>query len=128
MSAHFLVDRDGATWQLLPATTVARHAIGLNHLSIGVENVGGPEQPLTAAQVDANVELVRKLADCYPLEVLIGHSQYRELEGSRWFQESDPHYRTVKSDPGAGFVARVRAGVEDLGLHSAESWGRVSTP
>ncbi|MFT4977691.1 MAG: N-acetylmuramoyl-L-alanine amidase, partial [Myxococcota bacterium] len=40
VSAHFIVGRNGVAWRLMPETRVARHVIGLNHLAIGVENVG----------------------------------------------------------------------------------------
>ena len=48
VSAHFLVDRDGTIYRLMPETRLARHVIGLNWCAIGIENVGGPESPLTA--------------------------------------------------------------------------------
>ena len=41
VGAQFLVGRDGAIWQLMPETALARHAIGLNWCAIGIENVGG---------------------------------------------------------------------------------------
>ena len=51
VSAHFLVDRDGTIYRLMPETTMARHVIGLNHCSIGIENVGGTDiNPLTEMQ------------------------------------------------------------------------------
>lgn len=126
VSAHFLVDQQGTTWQLLPATTAARHAIGLNHTSVGIENVGGPEHPLTDAQVVANARLVRQLAECFPIEVLVGHSEYRGLEGSLWFREADPGYRTTKLDPGGEFMRRVRQSLKDMSLATATSWRNQS--
>lgn len=120
VSAHFLVDRDGTIHRLMPETVAARHCIGLNHLSIGVENVGGGEEwPLTDAQVAANIALVRDLKSRFSIEVVIGHHEYRALEGTRFFQERDPTYRTGKVDPGDAFMARVRDGVADLGLAGA---------
>src|SRR5262245_2466129 len=63
VSSHFLVDRDGTIYQLQPETRFARHCIGLNHIAIGVENVGdGAKYPLTDAQVAADAALVRYLA------------------------------------------------------------------
>jgi len=41
VSAHFLVARDGSIYRLMPETWMARHVIGLNYSSIGIENVGG---------------------------------------------------------------------------------------
>ena len=118
VSAHFIVKQDGTTWRLMDETRVARHVIGLNHLAIGVENVGDDKRwPLTAAQVDANAALVRALVARHPsITHLIGHHEYRQMEGHPYFAELDPGYRTGKIDPGDAFMAAVRARVADLGL------------
>ena len=58
VSSHFLVDRDGRVQQLLPENRIARHCIGLNHLSIGIENVGTNSAPLMSAQLQANLDLI----------------------------------------------------------------------
>ena len=53
--AIVVTDTDGTIYRLMPEDRVGRHAIGLNHVSIGVENVGdGKRWPMTAAQVAAN--------------------------------------------------------------------------
>ncbi|HUS68852.1 MAG TPA: peptidoglycan recognition family protein [Kofleriaceae bacterium] len=117
VSAHFLVARDGTIYRLQPETRMARHCIGLNHIAIGIENVGGaPGVPLTAAQVDANAALVRALAMRYPITHLIGHHESRAMEGHRYWRERDPAYRNRKPDPGAEFLGRVRMRVFDLFL------------
>lgn len=117
VSAHFLIDRDGSIYRLMPDTWMARHCIGLNHTSIGVENVGdGGTWPLTPAQVAANAELIRYLVTKHPITWLIGHHEYRKMEGTPYFVETDPTYRTVKVDPGDAFMTEVRAAVADLGL------------
>lgn len=122
VSAHFLVDRDGTTWQLVPTDRMARHVIGLNHTAIGIENVGDGERwPLTPAQVDANAALVRWLAQEHDITHLIGHHQYQRLAAHPYWQERDAGYRTVKVDPGDGFVEAVRARLEDLHLAEAPS-------
>lgn len=38
--AHFIVDRDGTIVQLVPLSIMCRHTVGLNHRSIGIEQVG----------------------------------------------------------------------------------------
>lgn len=119
VSAHFLVDRDGTIARLMPETWMARHSIGLNHVAVGIENVGGPELPLTDAQVEADAAIVRWLAGTYPIEVLVGHHEAARMEGSRWWREDVVGYRNEKPDPGEVFVARVRARVADLGLADA---------
>jgi hypothetical protein len=117
VSAQFLVDRDGTIYSLMPETWMARHCIGLNHVAIGIENVGdGGKFPLTAAQVKADAALVRYLAGKYPISHLIGHMEYRRMEGTPFFLELDRNYRNTKPDPGADFIRKVRALVEDLKL------------
>ena len=120
VSAHFLVDRDGTIYRLMPETRFGRHCIGLNHIAIGVENVGdGQRWPLTAAQVRANARLVRMLAARYPITHVIGHHEARRLEGHPYFVERDPAYRNRKGDPGDAFLRAVRRQVADLGLAGA---------
>ena len=117
VSAHFLVDRDGTIYRLLPETTMARHCIGLNHLAIGIENVGdGARWPLTAAQVAANAALVRHLAARHPITHLIGHSESNAMRRHPYWLERDASYRNRKSDPGRGFLRQVRARLSDLAL------------
>jgi N-acetylmuramoyl-L-alanine amidase len=120
VSAHFVVARNGTIYRLIEADRVARHTIGLNHLAIGVENVGdGKQYRLTQAQIDANIALMRYLKASFPdITHLIGHHEYRAFEhaGHDYFQEHDTKRRTRKVDPGEDFMAAVRAGVADIGL------------
>ncbi len=123
VGAHFLVDRDGRVLRLVDETRVMRHVIGLNHCTIGIENVGdaplgGPGRaPLTPAQVAANAALVRGLVARWPtIQTLFGHHAYRSLEGGPLFAERDPGYRTAKIDPGPAFVAAVRRALAPLTL------------
>lgn len=109
VSAHFLVDRDGSIYRLLPETTMGRHVIGLNHCAIGVENVGGTKDtPLTKAQLKSNIWLVKYLAKKYSIEYVIGHHEYTRFEGHELWLEKDDGYRTKKSDPGDEFMQQVR--------------------
>jgi N-acetyl-anhydromuramyl-L-alanine amidase AmpD len=119
VSAHFLVDRDGTIYRLMPETWMARHCIGLNHVSIGIENVGGTAKtPLTDAQLEANAALVRELAARFPITHLIGHHEYLRLEKHEYFVERDRSYRTQKIDPGPAFMERLRSKLVDLTLRS----------
>ncbi len=112
VSAHFVVDRDGTIYQLQPETRFARHCIGLNHVAIGIENVGDATiAPLTQAQVDANIALVRMLATRFPIARVIGHSESATLIGTADYIERDPTYANDKPDPGAAFMAAVRRGL-----------------
>lgn len=122
VSSQFLVARDGTIYRLMPENWMARHVIGLNYSSIGVENVGGKGNKvddLTPAQRQANKDLIRYLKDRYPtIEYLIGHHEYKQMENTSHWLEKDKGYRTVKSDPGAQFMAEMREGVKDLLLKS----------
>jgi len=115
VSAHFLVARDGTITQLMPDNWMARHVIGLNYSTIGIENVGGEgnmKDDLTDAQVQANINLVKYLKAKYPtIQHLIGHHEYREYENSSLWLEKDDGYRTIKADPGERFMKAVREGV-----------------
>lgn len=120
VSSQFLVDRDGTIYRLMPETTMARHVIGLNHIAIGVENVGGSENlPLTKAQIKSNIWLVKYLNKRHPIEYLIGHYEYTNFEDHELWLETDEGYRTEKSDPGEDFMAAVKKGIKKLNLKSA---------
>ena len=115
VSAHFLVDRDGTIYRLMPETTMARHVIGLNHAAIGVENVGGTkETPLTKAQLKANIDLVKYLNEKYNIEYLLGHYEYPQFEVHELWLEKDEGYRTQKTDPGKDFMQKVREKTKNL--------------
>jgi len=120
VSAQFLVARDGTIFRLMPENWMARHVIGLNYSSIGVENVGGKgnkKDDLTAAQRKSNIALIRYLKAKYPsIEYLIGHHEYRQMEKTSLWLEKDKGYRTVKSDPGKRFMSDMRKATEDLHL------------
>ncbi|MBZ0111221.1 MAG: N-acetylmuramoyl-L-alanine amidase [Thermoanaerobaculia bacterium] len=119
---HFVVDLDGTIYRLYPETVMSRHVIGLNHVAIGIENVGDADlgstrhgsTPLTDAQLAANVKLIRYLAAKYStLDYVIGHSEYTDLEDPTHpahdlFYEAREDYRTEKSDPGRRFLRRLR--------------------
>ena len=117
VSAHFLVCRDGTIYRLLPETWMARHCIGLNYDSIGIENVGdGKRHPLTDKQLAANEALVRYLTRRHPISYLLGHMEWKRFEKAPFFRELDPSYRNAKADPGKRFMARLRAMLRDLKL------------
>lgn len=118
VSAHFLVDRDGTIFRLLPDTTFARHTIGLNYMAIGIENIGGPDAPLTKAQLKANAELIRYLHKKHQLTYVIGHHEYYSFQGTDIWKETDPNYLTQKQDPGDRFMKKLRKKLADLNFQS----------
>jgi N-acetyl-anhydromuramyl-L-alanine amidase AmpD len=122
VSAHFVVGRDGRIYRLMPETWMARHVIGLNHVSIGVENVGGPWDPLTPEQLISDTALIRELVARYPtIRYLIGHHEYVRFRDTQLWCERDNSYLTRKQDPGEDFMRRLREALQDLGLRAAWS-------
>lgn len=120
VSAHYLIDRDGTVYRLMPDTLMARHVIGLNHCAIGIENVGdGQDHPLTDAQFSANVRLIEQLAKKFPIAYVIGHHEYPRFIGHPLWKEKDPTYLTEKDDPGDAFMRRLRNRLSSLTLNKA---------
>jgi len=117
VSAHYLIDRKGIIYQLMPDNWMARHVIGLNYSSIGIENVGGEankKEDLTDAQLKANIKLIRYLKIKYPtIENIIGHYEYRDFENNQLWLEKDASYRTKKADPGIRFMKKIRQAVDE---------------
>jgi N-acetylmuramoyl-L-alanine amidase len=118
VSAQFLVDRDGTIFRLLPDTAFARHTIGLNYMAIGIENIGGPDAPLTKAQLKANAALIWHLHRKYNLTYLIGHHEYYAFQGSTIWKETDPDYLTQKQDPGDRFMRKLRKKLKEIPFKS----------
>jgi len=120
VSAQFMVARDGTIYRLMPENWMARHVIGLNYSSIGIENVGGKDNKkddLTIAQRKSNIKLIKYLKAKYPsIDYLMGHHEYRQMEGTSLWLELDKGYRTVKSDPGARFMSEMREATKHLRL------------
>ncbi len=77
--AHFVVDRDGTIYQLVPLTTICRHTVGLNWAAIGIEHVGlsGAQVLANRRQLDASLRLTLWLAarERIRLADVIGHAE-----------------------------------------------------
>jgi N-acetylmuramoyl-L-alanine amidase len=80
VSAHLIVGKDGAVYQLVPFNIAAWHAGKssyegqpyVNAFSIGIENVGvGDKWP--DAQIEANRAIIEALFEAYPIEDVVGH-------------------------------------------------------
>ena len=115
VSTHFMVERDGTIHQLMPLDFMARHVIGLNYNSIGIENVGGEGyvQDLTVEQLLANIFLVKYLKKKFPsIEYVVGHHEYRCFENTDLWLEKDDGYRTKKYDPGEIFMRDLHMNIE----------------
>ncbi len=77
--AHFIIDRDGTIYQLVPLTVMCRHTVGLNYISIGIEHVGTSDQEILhdLAQLRASLELTAWLHWRFHIRIrnVIGHAE-----------------------------------------------------
>ncbi len=111
VSAHFLIERDGAITQFVSCNERAWHAgqscfegrQNCNDFSLGIELEGTDELPFSDAQYAALIELTQLLQRAYPaltLERICGHS---DIAPAR------------KTDPGPAFDwHRLRAALMDI--------------
>jgi beta-N-acetylhexosaminidase len=77
--AHFVVDRDGTIHQLVRLRNMCRHAVGLNHVAIGIEHVGSSDGEVMGdrRQLRASLRLTRWLQERYAIRTryVIGHAE-----------------------------------------------------
>jgi N-acetylmuramoyl-L-alanine amidase len=77
--AHFVIDRDGTIYRLVPPNIICRHTVGLNYTAIGVEHVGTSDARILAdkRQLDASLGLTLWLMSRYGIRLrnVIGHNE-----------------------------------------------------
>jgi beta-N-acetylhexosaminidase len=77
--AHFVIDRDGTIYQLVPLSTMCRHTVGLNWTSIGIEHVGTSDASIlrNPKQIAASLKLTLWLMHRYGISLpnVIGHNE-----------------------------------------------------
>lgn len=77
--AHFVIDRDGTIYQLVPLTTICRHTVGLNWTAIGIEHVGTSDASILndPRQLASSLALTLWLMHRYDISLpnVIGHSE-----------------------------------------------------
>jgi N-acetylmuramoyl-L-alanine amidase len=77
--AHFIIDRDGTIYQLVPLNIMCRHTVGLNYVAIGIEHVGLSDAQVlgAAAQMRSSLELTAWLMSRYGIAMtnVIGHNE-----------------------------------------------------
>ena len=120
-SAHFIIDKDGTIYQLLPLDLRGRHTIGLNNVAIGIEFVEEGSAGSSAAvrnilhrkpQIDAGLELVRWLQYRFhiPTKDVIGHGTAND---SRYFTDLEG-FKNDHSDWGAADVRLFQERLREL--------------
>jgi len=79
LCSHFLVDKDGTIYQLVPLSLMCRHTVGLNYTAIGIEHVGTSDAQIlnNPRQLRASLRLTRWLRCTYGIALsnVIGHAE-----------------------------------------------------
>jgi N-acetylmuramoyl-L-alanine amidase len=77
--SHFVIDRDGTIYQLVPSSIMCRHTVGLNWTAIGIEHVGSSDAEIldNPRQIAASLRLTRWLRCRYGIAIknVIGHNE-----------------------------------------------------
>jgi N-acetylmuramoyl-L-alanine amidase len=77
--SHYVIDRDGTVYQLVPTSIMCRHTVGLNWTSIGIEHVGRSDGQVlgNARQLVASLRLTRHLQGRFGIRTrnVIGHNE-----------------------------------------------------
>lgn len=109
---HYIVDKDGSVYKLVPDTVIARHVIGFNHISIGIENIAKDAADLTLEQLESNAKLIAELKKRNPgIEYVVGHHEYNDttLPHFKLFLAVNEAYLPHdKPDPGDEFMKQLR--------------------
>jgi beta-N-acetylhexosaminidase len=77
--AHFVIDKDGTVYQLVPLGTMCRHTVGLNWTAIGIEHVGSSDAEILGnpRQLAASLRLTAWLMGRFHIQLgdVIGHNE-----------------------------------------------------
>jgi beta-N-acetylhexosaminidase len=77
--AHYVIDKDGTIYQLVPRSIMCRHTVGLNYTAIGIEHVGTSDGSVinNPKVLKASLRLTRWLRCTYGIKVkdVIGHNE-----------------------------------------------------
>lgn len=120
VTVHFVVDKDGTIYQLLPLERRCTGAYGVNHKALSIEMVATTEADLLSRpyQVFKSFCLARYLMAMYeiPQDKVVGH--YEVSEGvsrvPEYLDLADPYYPTryppseTRTDPGKKYMRLLR--------------------
>jgi beta-N-acetylhexosaminidase len=77
--SHFVIDKDGTIYQLVPLTIMCRHTVGLNYTAFGIEHVGMSDAEILGnpRQMNASLRLTAWLMSRYGIQLrnVIGHNE-----------------------------------------------------
>lgn len=114
--AHFVIDRDGAVYQLVALDTMCRHTVGLNSTAIGIEHLGGSDREIldNPRQIASSLALTLWLMSRYRISLgnVIGHNEsltspyHRELYPA-WRCQTHPDWRRASMNVYRQRLARL---------------------
>ncbi len=112
VGVHYVIWKDGTIWSLLPETDMGRHAIGYNHVALGIEMTGSSGDLVTDAQIESCAALVADIARRLPsIRYLCGHHEYVQDNRSHrrlYTALLEGYGPTVKHDPGERVMSLLR--------------------
>ena len=77
--AHYVIDKDGTVYRLVPTSIMCRHTVGLNWTAIGIEHVGRSDGQVLGnrRQLAASLRLTRHLQGRFRIRSrnVIGHNE-----------------------------------------------------
>ena len=113
--AHFVIDKDGTIYQLVPLTVRCRHTVGLNYTAIGIEHVGRSATGVlaNARQIAASLALTRWLMARFQIgpRNVIGHAE----------SLSSPYHRELVPTPAHADPRRLDRARDAALPHAARS-------
>jgi len=124
--AHFIVDRDGTIYQLVPLWIRCRHAVGMNYTAIGIEHVGTSDAMVLGdrAQMRSSLRLTLWLMTKFHINIgnVIGH---RESLMSPYRLELYPSWRClVHADFPHPAMRKYRHRLRDLAARRGVAVGK----
>ena len=94
--AHFIIDRNGTIYHLVPLDTRCRHAVGMNWTAIGIEHVGTSDQMVLRdrRQMRSSIRLTLWLMQHFDINIgnVIGHAETLQ---SPYHHELYPSWRCL---------------------------------
>ncbi len=105
--AHFIVDKNGRIYQLVPLKVMCRHTVGLNYAAIGIEHVGTSDKEILhdKAQLRASLKLTAWLAWRFHIRIrnVIGHNEslrtpYHRERYKPWAHQTHEDWRHFDMD------------------------------
>lgn len=120
LSVHYIIDKDGTIYQILPLDVKCRGAYGVNHIAISIEMVAMDEEALMnqSKTLESSFKLVRYLMLKFniPIEKVWGHYDVSEGKsripeytdyGDKRSPDSYPE-GFMRSDPGKAYMEKLK--------------------